>query len=93
LAIPSVILSQHAFRAKIATYCKDNCVLSGLDIYCAAKKFEIGVLCDFADVEGFQQLSFVGQDLNFVTRAAGSCGHRCVWFLWKFSNIKSTASR
>jgi hypothetical protein len=46
-------------------------VLSGLDIYSAAKKFETGVLYDFADVEGFQQHSFVGHDLNFVTRAAG----------------------
>jgi hypothetical protein len=36
-----------------------------LDIYSAAK--EPGVLYDFADVEGFQQASIVGQDLDFVT--------------------------
>jgi hypothetical protein len=42
-----------------------------LDIYSAAKKFETGFFCDFADVEGFQQSSFVGQDLDFVTRTAG----------------------
>lgn len=46
-------------------------VLSGLDIYSAAKKFETGVLYDFADIEGFQQISVVGQDLDFVTRTAG----------------------
>jgi hypothetical protein len=38
-----------------------------LDIYSAAKKFEPGVLYDFADVEGFQQASIGGQDLDFVT--------------------------
>jgi hypothetical protein len=47
------------------------CQLAGSDIYSAAKKFETGVLYDFADVEGFQQISFIGQDLDFVTRTTG----------------------
>jgi hypothetical protein len=43
----------------------------GIDIYSAAKKLKTRVLYDFANVEGFQQLSFVGNDLDFVTGAAG----------------------
>ena len=45
--------------------------LTGLNIYSAAKKFETGVLYDFADIEGFQQISVVGQALDFVTQTAG----------------------
>jgi hypothetical protein len=55
---------------------RSHLVLSGLDIYSAAKKFETGVLYYFADVEGFQQHSFVGHNSNCATRAAG------VLFMW-----------
>jgi hypothetical protein len=40
---------------------------SGLDLYPAAKKFEAGVLYDFANIEGFQQIYRVGQYLDSVT--------------------------
>jgi hypothetical protein len=53
-------------------------VPSGLDIYSAAKKFETGFFCDFANVEGFQQHSFVGHNLNLVTRTRGVLFKRAV---------------
>jgi hypothetical protein len=46
-------------------------VPSGLDIYSAAKKFETDFFCDFANVEGFQQHSFVGH-IEF-----GDANHGC----------------
>jgi hypothetical protein len=41
---------------------------SGLDLYPAAKKFEAGVFYEFANIEGFQQISRVRQYLDLVTR-------------------------
>jgi hypothetical protein len=44
---------------------------SDLHIHSAAKEFKTRLFNDFANVQRFQQISVIGDDLDFVTRAAG----------------------
>jgi hypothetical protein len=41
-----------------------------LHIHSGAKEFKTRLFNDFANVEGFQQISVIEDDLDFVTRAA-----------------------
>jgi hypothetical protein len=42
-----------------------------LHIHSAAEEFKTRLFNDFANVEGFQQISVIGDDLDFVMRASG----------------------